>query len=70
MEKNHTVRDSLFAVVSVLALVAAALVVQDGGFALAIGLVAVAILAPLVPFVFITYEEHDVGRPSGRAHPR
>ena len=70
MKASHTVRDSLFVVVSVLALVSAALVVQDGGFAIAIGLVAVAILAPLVPFVFIAHEEREVGRPSGRAHAR
>ena len=63
---DHTVRHSLFVVLSVLALVSAALVLEDGGFAIAIGLIAIAILAPLVPFVVIVHEEREI-RPSAHA---
>jgi hypothetical protein len=51
--------------VSFVALVTAGLVIQGGGFAIAIMLVAGAILAPLVALFFMDREEREVGRPTG-----
>jgi hypothetical protein len=75
---SHMTRNFIIVVIGVAALVIAAAIAEDSGFALAVGLVLIGLIAMFVPLAVILHEEREVpidarpsppgGQPAERRH--